>query len=110
MMMIIIMTYSETWSNSAGQSGSIDHHLADLRGKEVLSFYSFGPFLSLTFFYFKVAVKLLINQKIKEDDLIRLQGDAVVLSKLKHPNLVEFLGVCIEKNRILTNNNILYFK
>jgi hypothetical protein len=48
----------------------------------------------------EVAVKVLVNQKLKEDDLFRLIGDSAYMSKLNNPNLLRFHAVCIEPGHL----------
>lgn len=84
---------------SVGKGAMGDYYRAILNGKEV-------------------AIKLLINQKIKEDDLLKLMSDSSrmryffhlllfinmiinINSKINHPNLLKFYAVCLEQDRIL---------
>lgn len=48
----------------------------------------------------EVAVKVLVNQKLKEEDLIKLVSDAALLHKLNHPNLLPFRAICLEPGRV----------
>lgn len=48
----------------------------------------------------EVAVKLLVNQKLREDDLIGLISDISLLSKVRHPNLLQIHGLCLKQNNI----------
>lgn len=44
----------------------------------------------------EVAVKMLVNQKLDESDMLRLRTTAAKLSKIQHPNLIEVYGVCFK--------------
>jgi len=47
-----------------------------------------------------VAVKVLVNQKLREEDFISLLSDVSMLSRVKHPNLLPVYGVCTKRNNI----------
>lgn len=44
----------------------------------------------------EVAIKHLLNQKLDEPDLLQLKLRVSMLSKLRHKNLIEIYGVCLE--------------
>jgi len=46
------------------------------------------------------AVKVLVNQKLKEADYLTLLSDAAVLRKLSHPNVLPFYGICLDPGHI----------
>lgn len=48
----------------------------------------------------EVAIKVLVNQKLREPDYISLISDVSLLSKTHHPNLLTVYGVCLKKNNI----------
>jgi serine/threonine protein kinase len=60
-----------------------------------------GDFYKASFEKKEVATKIFVNQKLKEDDMIRLIGDASVLSKVSHKNLLPCYGLCVEPTRII---------
>lgn len=64
-----------------GKGSTGDYHRAFYKSKEVV-------------------VKTLINQKLKETDLMKLITDASYMSKLTHPNILSFRAVCLDENCI----------
>lgn len=44
-----------------------------------------------------------MNQKLKEDDMLRLVADSSMMRKMNHPNVLPFYAICVEPNRILFN-------
>lgn len=57
----------------------------------------------------EVAVKTLINQKLKEDDMLMLLADSSLMSKINHPNLLKFYGVCLDEDRIYIFSKTIFF-
>jgi len=43
-------------------------------------------------------VKILAYQKFRDSDIVALAADSAMLSKVQHPNLVQFYGICLESN------------
>jgi len=43
---------------------------------------------------------MLLNQKLREEDLIKLTTDASILRKVEHPNLLPFYAVCLDEQHI----------
>lgn len=69
-----------------GKGGIGDYPKASWKGKEV-------------------ALKVLVNQKLKEDDMLRLIADSSLMRKMNHPNVLPFYAICVEPNRVL---NLVY--
>lgn len=72
----------------------------DLSVKEPLGTGTVGDFNRAIFSGHEVAVKCLINQKLHEHDILELTCNAVILSKISHPNLLPFYGVCLENQNV----------
>ena len=64
-----------------GKGGIGDYYKASWKGKEV-------------------ALKVLVNQKLKEDDMLRLICDSALMKKMNHPNVLPFYAICVEPNHI----------
>jgi len=43
-----------------------------------------------------VAVKKILSPDISEDDLLEFSTEILLMSKLRHPNIVPFLGACVD--------------
>eukprot|EP00026_Physarum_polycephalum_P007269 Phypoly_transcript_07327.p1 GENE.Phypoly_transcript_07327~~Phypoly_transcript_07327.p1 ORF type:complete len:535 (+),score=88.08 Phypoly_transcript_07327:138-1607(+) len=76
-----IMWKDITVLEGQGRGNIGDYHRATYKGKEV-------------------AVKILVNQKLQEEDIIRLTADVSLLSKIDHPNLLPVVGACVEEHHI----------
>jgi serine/threonine protein kinase len=48
----------------------------------------------------EVAVKVLVNQKLKEPDVLKLIGDSAWISKLHHNNILPFYAICLEQEKL----------
>jgi hypothetical protein len=49
----------------------------------------------------EVCVKVLVNQKLKENDMLKLVGDSAYMSKLQHPNILPFFAICLEQDKLM---------
>eukprot|EP00026_Physarum_polycephalum_P009468 Phypoly_transcript_09593.p1 GENE.Phypoly_transcript_09593~~Phypoly_transcript_09593.p1 ORF type:complete len:371 (+),score=47.50 Phypoly_transcript_09593:197-1309(+) len=72
----------------------------DLAIKEPLGTGTVGDFSRAILDGQEVAVKYLINQKLREEDILELTSNAVILSRVSHPNLLPFYGVCLEDQSV----------
>src|SRR5690349_10083737 len=70
----------------------------DIVFKEQIGEGAFGEIWRGTLWSFEVAIKTL--KRVKESDFIAFRQEADILSKLRHPNIVTFLGACFEKPNV----------
>eukprot|EP00026_Physarum_polycephalum_P001822 Phypoly_transcript_01825.p1 GENE.Phypoly_transcript_01825~~Phypoly_transcript_01825.p1 ORF type:complete len:934 (+),score=138.65 Phypoly_transcript_01825:235-3036(+) len=75
-------------------------HYDEFDLKEPIGKGSMGDYQRATWRSRDVAVKTLVNQKLKEHDLLRLLGDSAIMSKLSHANLLQFYAVCLDNNHL----------
>jgi hypothetical protein len=54
-----------------------------------------------------VAVKKFHQQDLKKEALDDLVNEIKILSKLHHPNVVLFIGVCLEVGKLAIGNDLL---
>lgn len=74
-----------------------DFILNDDIGKGQVSNVKKGILLSGTI---PIAVKILINQNLKEEDYLHLLADTSIISKIEHKNLLKIYGICLKRNNI----------
>lgn len=111
-----LVHYSEfDLKESIGKGAMGDYQRATWKSKDVcylfishfLYMYYFANFLFLI--PYQVAIKTLVNQKLKEGDLLRLLSDSATMNKISHANLLQFYAVCLDQNRIYFNTYFLTF-
>lgn len=73
---------------------------SDIEIKETIGKGPIGDYFTGNWKGKEVAVKVLVNQKLKEDDLFKLIGDSAYMSKLNNPNLLRFYAICVEPNHL----------
>lgn len=56
----------------------------------------------------EVVMKVFVNQKLKDDDMLRLLGDASYMSTLTHPNILGFHAVCLENNHLCMLSDFMH--
>lgn len=68
----------------------------DIKLGEVIGAGSFGDVFAANYRNKKVAVKILSRHKITKQVYLELQTECAVLSALKHKNVLDFKGMCLE--------------
>ena len=67
--------------------------------KEAIGSGAFGAVLKGTYLGAEVAIKKIAE--IQEDELIFIEREINLLSALRHPNIVQFIGMCLSQEGIL---------
>ena len=62
---------------------------------------SFGEVFKATWFEKQVAVKILFKQNLAEDSLDSFKREVEIMSKLRHPNVLLFIGACLELGNLM---------
>lgn len=75
-------------------------NISDIEVKDVIGKGPIGDYYRGYWKGKEVAVKVLVNQKLKENDLLKLLGDSAYMSKLQHPNLLTFHAVCLKPDNL----------
>jgi serine/threonine protein kinase/ABC-type branched-subunit amino acid transport system substrate-binding protein len=75
-------------------------HSSDIEQRELIGKGPIGDYFRGNWKGRDVAIKVLVNQKLKEEDLLKLIGDSAYMSKLNHPNILPFYAVCMEPGRL----------
>jgi serine/threonine protein kinase len=83
----------------------IEYH--EIQFKDHLGSGAFGNVFSGTCRGLPVAIKVLKQKQLPEQQMISFRKEVTIMSKIAHPNVLTFLGVCLEADNLLLITELL---